>query len=67
MHGEELTRILRVGKNLEQRRFDELAKTLRANLDMFAWRHEYMVGIHPDVMCHHLNIDPEKKLIKQNR
>ena len=64
MDDEEPIRILGVGRNLEQGRLDELTKFLWANLDVFAWRHEDMVGIHPDVMCHCLNIDPEKKSIR---
>ena len=38
-----------------------------ANLDVFAWTHEDMVGIHPDVMCHRLNISLDFKPIWQKR
>ena len=34
---------------------------------MFAYRYEDMVGIDPDIMCHHLNIDPKKKPVRQKR
>ena len=34
-----------------------------ANLDVFAWTHEDMIGIHPDVICHRLNINPDFKPI----
>lgn len=61
---EEPTRVLKIGRNLKQGRFDELVRFLRANLDAFAWSHEDMVGIHPDLKCHRLNIDPEKKPIR---
>ena len=43
---EEPTRLLRVGRNLEQGRFDELVRFLQTNLDVFTWRHKDMVGIH---------------------
>ena len=38
-----------------------------ANLDVFAWTHEDMVGIHPNVMYHQLNISPDFKPIQQKR
>ena len=34
---------------------------------MFAWTHIDMVGIHPKVTCHLLNIDPQAKLVRQKR
>ncbi|KAJ9544284.1 hypothetical protein OSB04_023991 [Centaurea solstitialis] len=35
--------------------------------DCFAWSHEYMVGIDPNVISHKLNVDPTFKPIKQKR
>ena len=61
---EEPTRKLRLGKNLSNEIFDKLNAFLRENIDVFSWRHEDMVGIHLVVMCHHLNINPEKKSIR---
>ena len=46
---------------------DELVKFLKKNLDIFAWRHEDMLGIDGDVIEHHLNVDPMKKLVQQKR
>ena len=37
------------------------------NLDVFVWTHIDMVGIHLDVMCHKLNIDPQVKPISQKQ
>ena len=34
---------------------------------MFAWTYVDMVEIHPEVMCHWLNIDPQAKPICQKR
>ena len=34
---------------------------------MFAWTHEDMIGIHPDIMCHRLNISPDFKPLRQKR
>ena len=34
---------------------------------MFAWTHADMVGVHPEVICHLLNIDPQTKPMSQKR
>ncbi|KAL2481027.1 Uncharacterized protein Adt_33993 [Abeliophyllum distichum] len=53
------TRRLQVGKDLLKETKENLKRFLRDNLDVFAWKHEDMVGIHPIVSCHCLNIDPK--------
>ena len=40
---------------------------LRKNLDVFAWKHSDMEGIDPAIMCHRLNLDSDKKPVKQKR
>ncbi|KAJ9560504.1 hypothetical protein OSB04_005664 [Centaurea solstitialis] len=35
--------------------------------DCFAWSHEDMVGIDPDIISHKLNVDPTFKPVKQKR
>ncbi|KAL5559167.1 hypothetical protein UlMin_035378 [Ulmus minor] len=51
----------------------ETAKTadliifLKEHRDIFAWSHEDMPGIDPNVIVHRLNIDPNFKPIKQKR
>ena len=44
-----------------------MIKFLKDNLDVFAWSHEDMVGVDPSVMCHHLNISPEARPVRQKR
>ncbi|KAJ9551982.1 hypothetical protein OSB04_016027 [Centaurea solstitialis] len=39
----------------------------KAHSDCFAWTHEDMVGIDPDIISHKLNVDPTFKPIKQKR
>ena len=63
----EPTRVLKLGGNLIWELKEELTYFLKANLDVFAWTHEDMVRIHPDVMCHRLNISPDFKPIRQKR
>lgn len=48
-----------VGKSLPPGLKEKLKKFLRNNLDIFAWKHEDMVGIDPKTSCHHLKIDPK--------
>ena len=40
---------------------------LKQNLDVFAWKHSEMEGIDPTIMCHCLNLDSDKKLIRKKR
>ena len=35
------------------------------NQDVFTWTHADKVGIHLEIMCHRLNIDPQAKLVLQ--
>ncbi|KAK1394960.1 hypothetical protein POM88_014016 [Heracleum sosnowskyi] len=58
---------LKIGKQLEPEARESLTRFLKDNLDVFDWCHSDMVGIDPRVMCHHLNIDPERIAIRQKR
>ena len=60
-------RKLRVRRNLAGIVKEKLVEFLKANLDLFAWSHEDMVGIDPSVMCHHLNIDPKARPVRKKR
>lgn len=42
-------------------------KCLRENLDVFAWTPNDMPGISLDVICHHLNVDPKFKPVRQKK
>ena len=44
-----------------------LIRFLKENLDVFAWSHEDMPGISPEVIQHKLNVDPERKPVQQRR
>ncbi|XP_022856148.1 uncharacterized protein LOC111377303 [Olea europaea var. sylvestris] len=48
-----------VSKGLSNTSKEKLKDFLSRNLDIFAWRHEGLVGIDPKVSCHHLKIDPK--------
>lgn len=61
------TKELKIGKQLNPVIKEPLISFLKENVDIFAWSHEDMVGIDPKMMCHRLNINPEKKAVGQNR
>jgi len=42
-------------------------KCLQENLDVFAWTPNNMPGINPEVICHHLNLDPQFKQIRKKK
>lgn len=45
-------------ENLSTTTKEKLKCFLHENLDVFAWKHEDVVGIDPKVSCHHLKINP---------
>ena len=60
-------RCTRVGADLEGRIKEDLVQFLRKNIDMFAWSHEDMAGIDPNVITHRLNVCPSSKLVRQKK
>lgn len=56
---------VRIGSLLQPNENDQLLNLLQINRDIFAWKPEDMTGVRPEVICHHLNIDPSKKPVKQ--
>ena len=61
------SKVLIIGSQLNPALRQQLTEFLLHNLDVFAWSHADMVGIDPNVMCHHLNIDPTRKGMRQKR
>ena len=45
----------------------KLIQFLKENLDVFAWSHEDMPGIPPEIIQHKLNVNPDRKPIQQRR
>ena len=60
-----MNQALKIGMCLKSELAEQLVEFLKKNQDVFAWTHVDMVGIHPDVMCHQLNIDPHAKPVHQ--
>ena len=60
-------RIVKISKGLKGELVHQLTEFLCQNQDVFAWTHADMVRIHPEIMCHWLNIDPLAKPVRQKR
>ena len=58
-------RVIKIGKGLNNELAQHLTEFRRHNQDVFAWTHVDMIGIHPEIMCHWLNIDPQAKPMGQ--
>ena len=57
-------RCTKVGADLEGRVKEDLVQFLRKNIDVFAWSHEDMPGIDPNVITHRLNVCPSSKPVR---
>ena len=57
--------VVKISKGLKKELAQQLIEFISLNQDVFAWTHVDMVGIHPKVMCHRLNIDPQAKPVHQ--
>ena len=67
MDPNEPSRVVKVGMCLRSKLTKQLVNFLRKNEDVFAWRHADVVGIHPNVICHRLNINPQVELVRQKQ
>ena len=65
VHDKEPTKVLKLAKNLSEELREAISTFLKDNLDIFAWKHSDMEGIDPKVMCHCLNLDADKKPVRQ--
>ena len=64
MDPNEPSQVVKIGKNLKKELIKQLVEFLKKNLDVFAWTHVNMVGIHSDFICHRLNIDLQPKPVR---
>ena len=55
----------RVGTTMSVDTKKKLLQFLKENLDIFAWSHEDMLGISPEIIQHKLDVDPKKKPVQQ--
>ncbi|KAM1777701.1 hypothetical protein ACFX11_044327 [Malus domestica] len=58
-------RMVKIGTTLSPPLRLSLISFLQENVEVFAWSYKDMPGISPDIICHHLSIDPKTKPVKQ--
>ena len=63
----ETTKTTRIGTTLGPEMRIRLIQFLKENLAVFAWSHEDMPGISPEVIQHKLNVNLERKPVQQRR
>ena len=63
----EITKTTGIGTTLSPEMRTKLVQFLKENLDVFAWSHEDMPGVSPEVIQHKLNMNPERKPVQQRR
>ncbi|XP_015953033.1 uncharacterized protein LOC107477509 [Arachis duranensis] len=56
-----------INRNLPYDLKEDLSQLLKQNRDLFAFTPSDMPGINPDLMSHHLAVDPKAKLVAQRR
>ena len=61
----EADKTTKIGTALSPEMRTRLIRFLKENLDVFAWSHENMPGISPEVIQHKLNVDPGRKPVQQ--
>ncbi|KAL0401375.1 UNVERIFIED_CONTAM: Pro-Pol polyprotein, partial [Sesamum latifolium] len=57
----------RIGSHLGEEAKKEITLCLQCNADIFTWIPQDLEGIDPQVITHHLNIDPNCKPVKQKK
>ena len=67
VHKKDPDRVLKIGSQLGLKLQKDLILFLKANLDVFAWKHSDMCGISLDVIVHKLNTNPSLTPVKQKR
>ena len=60
-------KVLKLGKNLSDELQEATSAFLKQKLDVFSWTHSYMEGIDPEIMCDRINLELDKKLVRQKR
>ena len=51
-------RFFQVGAQIPLQEKEQLVDLLRKNVDVFAWDAHETLGLDPNFICHHLNVNP---------
>ena len=58
--GDDPERFFQIGSQLPQQEKEKLVEFLKQNIDVFAWNAYEALGVDPEFICHHLNVNPSK-------
>ena len=56
--GDDPEKFFQVGAQLPPQKREELIEFLRKNVDVFAWNAYEALGVDPNFICNHLNVNP---------
>ena len=56
--GDDPEKFFQIWSQLPQQEREELIKFLKQNIDVFAWNTYEALGVNPEFICHHLNVNP---------
>ena len=57
----------RIGTSMKEKAKKDLVQFLRKSIDVFAWSHDDMPRIDPNVITHRLNVHPYSKPVRQKK
>ena len=55
--GNDLEKFFQIGSQLSQQEREELIEFLKQNIDVFTWSTYEALGVDPEFICHHLNVN----------
>ena len=56
--GDDPEKFFQIGSPLPQQEKEELIEFLKQNIDVFSWNTYEALGVDPEFICHHLNVNP---------
>ena len=56
--GDDPERFFQVGTQMPLLEKEQLIEFLRKNIDVFTWNAYEVLGVDPNFICHHLNVNP---------
>jgi len=60
-------KMFKLGQSLSRESRDQISEVIARHLDAFAWTAADMPDIDPDLLCHHLTMDPSVRPVRQRR
>ena len=56
--GDDPEKFFQIGSQPPQQERKEVIEFLKQNIDVFAWNTYEALGVDPEYICHHLNVNP---------